>query len=310
MSAHPLHTAVSAQDWPGCRAVLDAAGPMERTALIRAVAGLPDIEGFLTAVLRADPADGTASALLGEHLLHRVRAIRAEDRPWYELDDRATLTRELLCRAEQTLIDGAVQNPADPAIWSARLVSAHGLDLGPAETRRRYQRLLAAAPDHLPGQFDMLRSLYPGRDGSWEPAHEFARETAAAAPPGGAHGALVAAAHIDHGLVDPDRGLSHTEVLTAYLVQEPVRAEIQRAAERSGVPTGYGRLGFLNLFALCFTLLGDQPAAARMFDHMGDRAAEDPEALDDLGAGNPWARLGDAVHEFGEARERALGGAK
>ncbi|WP_231953581.1 hypothetical protein [Actinoplanes derwentensis] len=304
-AAHPetvvLRAAVTAGDWPGCRAVLDSVAPMARTGLIRLVGGAPDIEDFLREVLRADPSDGTASALLGQHLLHIGWTIRAETRAWYEDDDRPTRFRDQMCRAERVLIDGAVFNPVDPAIWSARLVSARGLGLGPAETRRRYDRLTVADPDHLPGQFDMARSLSPEWGGTWELMHEFAREAVAAAPSGGAHGALVAAAHLDHGLDKSVYGQSTAETLTGYLSKEQVRAEIHQAAERSvghpGFTRGHGWLEALNTFALCFTLLGDQQAAAAAFERMDGLAVEEP-----------WSHLGDAATEFGKARDRALGG--
>ncbi|WP_430780509.1 hypothetical protein [Actinoplanes sp. G11-F43] len=301
--AAPLRAALTARDWPGAKTVLDAAAPMERTGLISLAADEPDIEDLLREALRADPADGTASALLGRHLIHGGWEIRTSYRAQYVSQDQFTRFREWLCRAEQVLIDGAQHNPADPAIWTARLISARGLELGLAETRRRYDRLIAADPDHLPGQLSMVQSLCPKWSGTWELLHEFAREAAEAAPPGGAHGTLVAEAHIEHGLDEVGTDQSNAHGLITYLSQEHVRAEIYQAARRSiGHPDfsgGYGWLLALNMFALCFTLIGDKPAAAAAFQQMEGLATKDP-----------WHWLGDAATEFRKSRDWALGGAR
>lgn len=290
--AAPLRAALTARDWPGCRAVLDAAAPMLRTGLIDIAADEPDIEPFLRDVLRADPADGAASALLGRHLINGGWKIRTAARARYVSREQFERFREWLCRAEQVLIDGAAYQPGDPAIWSARLISARGLEVGLAETRRRYDRMIAACADHLPGQFSMVQTLCPKWSGTWELLHEFAREAAEAAPPGGAHGALVVDAHIEHGLDDGD--------LFIYFSQQQVRAEIYQAAQRSiGHPDftrGYGWLYALSAFALCFTLMGDQRAAAATFGRMDGLATE-----------SPWDYLGDAATEFAKARDWALG---
>ncbi|HWS32190.1 MAG TPA: hypothetical protein VN408_05540 [Actinoplanes sp.] len=299
----PLRAALVARDWPGCRAVLDAAGPMERTGLLRLLGEEPGIEGFLRGVLSEDPTDGSASALLGLHLIHIGWEIRTGARAQYVSREQFRRFREWLCRAEQVLIDGAAFNPADPAIWTARLLSARGLGVGLAETRRRYDRMIAADADHLPGQIQLLQSLCPKWVGTWELLHEFAREAVAAAPPGGAHGVLVVDAHLEHGLeeIGPEQSVAHG--LIVYLSQEAVRAEIYQAAQRSiGHPDfarGQGWIRALSGFAFCFTLLGDHRAAAAAF-----------RQLNGLGTEYPWEWLGDPETEFRKARDWALGGAK
>lgn len=295
----PLRAALTARDWPGCRAVLDQAGPMERTNLILIAGEEPGIEGLLREALREDPADGAASALLGWHLIHIGWEIRTGARAQYVSAEQFSRFRDWLCRAEQVLIDGAAYHPADPAIWTARLTSARGLELGQAETRRRYDRMAAADPHHLPGQFSMVQSLCPKWSGSWDLLHGFVNETAAAAPPGGAHGALVVDAHVEHALETAD----NMRGMIGYFSDPRVRTEIYQAAERSiGHPAfgrGYGWLRALNGFALCFQLIGDRQAAASAFERM-----------DGLATKGPWQYLGDAGKEFRKARDWALGGAK
>ncbi|MEU4559020.1 hypothetical protein AB0F72_11565 [Actinoplanes sp. NPDC023936] len=294
-----LRAALARRDWPGCRAVLDAAAPMERTALIRDVSETPGIEDFLRPVLRQDPRDGTASALLGTHLIDVGWKIRTGARAQHVSQEQFAAFRDWLCKAEQVLIDGAAYHPEDPAIWKARLTSARGLELGLAEARRRYDRLVAADPHHLPGQLQLLQTLCPKWSGSWEQLHEFTRDAAAAAPPGSPHGVLVAEAHIEHVLE-----LDGRPAMLGYLAQEQVRAEIYQAAQRSiwdpAFTRGYGWLEALSTFALVFTLLDDQRAAASAFGPLGNLATE-----------HPWDYLSDdPVGEFRKARSWALGGAR
>jgi hypothetical protein len=300
----PLRAALATGDWPGCRAVLDAASPPDRSGLIRLVCDEPDIEGLLRGVLTADPADGTAAALLGQHLIDIGWTIRTTARAKYVSREQFAQFRDWLCRAEQVLIDGALYNPSDPAIWTGRLITARGLEVGLAETRRRYDRMIAADPHHLPGQTNMVQSLCPKWVGSWELLHEFVREAVASAHPGGAHGALAAEAHLEHALDEATTAQNGWNGLIDYFSRPPVREEIYRAAERSighpGFARGaYGWLSALNRFALCFRLIGDRQAAAAAFERMDGLATEDP-----------WEYLGNPAAEFRRARKWALGGAK
>src|SRR5262245_24717349 len=66
--AAELREALAGWRWPEARAVLDRVGPAERSELIRFGAEREGLEGFLRSVLAHDPADSTASALLGAHL--------------------------------------------------------------------------------------------------------------------------------------------------------------------------------------------------------------------------------------------------
>ncbi len=294
-----LTAALARRDWPACRALLDSAAPMERTGLIQAVAEEKDLEGFLREVLRGDPADGAASALLGNHLIKVGWEIRTSARAEYVSQEQFAAFHEWLSKAEQVLIDGAAYRPADPAIWAARLISARGLQLGLAETRRRYDRLVAADPNHLPGQLSFLQTLCPKWNGTWEQLHEFARDAAAAAPPGSPHGILVAQAHIEHIFE-----AGGAETMMRYLAAEPVRAEIYEAARRSiwhpEFRHGYGWLEALSTFALVFTLLDDQRSTAAAFTALGDLATE-----------TPWSYVdNDVVSQIRDARTWAFGGTR
>ncbi|MFC7535334.1 hypothetical protein [Actinoplanes sp. GCM10030250] len=294
-----LKSALARRDWPAARALLDSAGPMERTGLISAVCEEQGLEDLLRSVLAADPKDGAASALLGSHLIDVGWKIRTGASAQYVSEEQFNAFRDWLRKAEQVLMDGAAYNPKDPAIWTARITSARGLQLGLAESRRRYDRLMTADPNHLPGQLQLLQILCPKWSGTWEQLHQFAREAMAAAPPGGPHGLLVAEAHIEH-VFD---GSNRADML-GYLSDEQVRAEIYQAAQRSiwhpEFSRGYGWLEALSTFALLFMLLDDQRAAASTFTALGN-----------LGTRRPWTYVNeDVVTQIQQARAWAFGGKK
>ncbi|BCJ42420.1 hypothetical protein GCM10010168_08380 [Actinoplanes ianthinogenes] len=270
-----LRSALGRRDWPACRAVLDAAEPAARTGLIRAGAARDGLEEFLRDVLREDPGDGAAAALLGSHLLHLGWEVRTEAPAEHLTPDQRTAFRHWLTRAEEVLLAGVAHAPADPAIRTALLTSARGLAAGHDEARRRYADLAAIDPHHLPGQRARLQQLCPKWGGSsWTEPHAFARAAMLAVPPGHPHALLVAEAHVEHHLaLDYDSGL-------AYLRSPAVRTDLFEAARRSlGAPDfrrHYGWLEAVNTFAFLFTEMREQAAAAEALRLLGNLGAEDP----------------------------------
>ena len=68
---HQLRVALTARDWAGVRAVVDAAPePAARTMLIRTTSEREGLEPFLRDVLARDPDDAVAGCMLGAHLIH------------------------------------------------------------------------------------------------------------------------------------------------------------------------------------------------------------------------------------------------
>lgn len=270
-----MRAALARRDWTACRVLLDAAAPALRTRLITDSADRDGIEDFLRYVLSGDPDDSAAAALLGYHLIRVGWKIRSGYRAQYVSDEQFRQFHEWLRRAEQVLIEAAARNPRDPAVWAARLVSARGLQLGLAEVRRRYDRLAAIDPHHLPGQLQLQQSLCPKWSGTWEQMFAFSRECMLAAPAGGAGAMILAEAHIE-------RWLDHDQEQSDRYFRDPgVRAELLTAAERSVLHPGfaarpYGWLGAANAFAFVFGEMGDRPRAAAMFAILGPFAEESP----------------------------------
>jgi hypothetical protein len=286
-AAHPefdvLAAAVAGHDWTGCRAVLDTAPLSARTVLLRYAAERRGIDDWLRHVLRADLWDSTAAALLGFNLVEIGWGIRSSAQAQNVSADQFRQFHHWLRQAETVLIDGAARWPQDPALWTARLMTARGLQLDLAEIRRRHDRMAAADPGHLPGQRQFLQSLCPKWYGTWPQAHAWADEAMRAAAPGAPQGVLVAEAHIEHWLEvagdDESAGV-------AYLTG--VRDALYEAAHRSIWHPDFRRepgwVSTASTFAMVFAEMGDMPSAGAVFAMLGPLASE-----------WPWYHRGDDV---------------
>ncbi|RSM53873.1 hypothetical protein DMB66_38340 [Actinoplanes sp. ATCC 53533] len=288
-----LRAALAALDWAGARAIVDsAAEPAGRTLLIRAAGDREGLEPFLRSVLARDPDDAVAGSLLGGHLVQVGWKIRTSAQAQYVSAEQFRGFHEHLRRAEQVLIEAAARNPAEASIWCQRLISARGLQLGLSEVRRRYDRLAAYDPHHLPAQHQLLQSLCPKWSGTWEQMHTFAHECMLAAPKGAPNAVLVVTGHLERWLDDDSRG---------YLATPFARNEIYEAAARSvwdpNFRHGPGWVAVRNTFAMAFSVLGDHAAAAAQFAALGRFGTEDP-----------WHYLGEPAAEF--TKRRALAYAK
>jgi hypothetical protein len=201
-----LRAAVDRGDWAMSREIVDAVEPAERTRLLRFAADRRSrrMDGFLSGIVANDPEDGAAAAMLGFHRIHRAWLVRTEAyRPsrW-----RFARFHQRLAQAEEVLAPATEANPDDPALWTARLTTARGLEMGLAEAGARYHRLAEIDPHHLPGQAALLQQLCPKWGGSWNLAFDFARECAAAAPSGAPNPVLVVEAHLERWCQDGARG--------------------------------------------------------------------------------------------------------
>lgn len=299
-----LRAGLVARDWAAVREVLDAAsGPVARTMLIRFGADLDTtntdgLEAFLREIAGNDPGDSAAAAMLAHHLIGIAWEVRSTYRARHVSREQFAGFHEWLRLAEKVLFEAIGRHPADPALWVARLKSARGLELGLAETRRRYDRLAAIDPHHLPGQAEFLQRLCPKWSGSYELLHPWCREAMLAAPPGALQGGLVADGHLEHWLELVDS--EGRDAARAYLRGEEVHAELQEAADRSlwhpDFHRNHGWVSVANYFAMAFSVIGDQRAAGAVFTMLGD-----------FGLRVPWIWLnGDAAGAYHASRRTAL----
>lgn len=289
-----LRSLLDARDWAAARTLLDAAEPVERDLLISNGAEGAGREEFLRGVLREDPADSAAGAMLGQHLIDVAWEIRTGARAKHVSKEQFTGFFEALRKAEIVLIDAAARTPDDPAVWTARVITARGLELGQSESRRRYDRLAEFAPHHLPAQRQLLQNFCPKWSGTWEKVHAFARESAGAVPPGGLNAVLIPEVHMEHWL-ELDTQLARD----TYLRSDAVRGEVYEAARRSVWHPEFRRtpgwVSVMSTFATVFALLDDMPAVGSLFTALGDLATE-----------WPWQYLGDPVTVINRYRARAL----
>ena len=276
-----VRTAIDRRDWQACRAVLDDASPDGRQFLIQTGgehegrkrgARAAETESFLRDVLAADSQDSAAAAMLGFFMITVGWSIRG--RATHVRRQDFVKFQEWLRGAEQVLHDAVGCNPDEPAIWVARLLTARGLELGLAESRRRYDRLRALDPRCYPGQEQFLQRLCPKWGGSWDLLHPWAREEMMAAPPGSLQGGLVALGHLEQWLA-----LGRAAGFR-YLRQRKVRDEIHEAAQRSiwhlDFRRGYPWVRVAATFAVAFSMTADHRAAARVFAMTGTLGDEFP----------------------------------
>ncbi|MGH3729422.1 MAG: DUF4034 domain-containing protein [Micromonosporaceae bacterium] len=189
--------------------------------------------------------------------------------------------------AEDCLDEVTERNPDDPTAWAFLITTAMGRGLDIAERQRRFTEAVRRHPGHLVAHHKFHYAICRKWGGSHELMHQFADETAAAAPLGSPLGGLVVSAHLERWLMLPgDEDL-------AYLRQPHVRTALLDAADRSvrhpAYRKGPGWPGLHNRFAMALWLAEEHAAAAERFDVLGDLVTEDP--WDYLDSENPALRF-------------------
>ena len=291
----PLRTAAQAGDWNAVKAYFSGLDSVDKVSSASAIlADIAGVENFLEPAAAAHPGDPLPRALLAERYVYIGWDIRSGARAQHVSHDQFTQFHAWLRKAEQILIEVCAEHPAYAPAWTARLMTARGLQLGHAEARRRYERLSAHHPHHYRAQGQLLQQLCPKWSGSWEAAHGFARECATAAPDGSNSGALVALAHIEHWLE-----LGGPEG-AAYMRGIPVRDDLRHAAQVSVLHPAHrpdwNSVGAHNAFAFAFSIGGHFADAAPHFSFLGDRATE-----------SPWWYTSDKKAAYLKYRKSALG---
>ncbi|MFJ8582502.1 hypothetical protein [Micromonospora sp. NPDC093277] len=277
----------------GLRAVFADADAATATHLVEAAAQWGGLDSFLRLRLRDEPQDQLAQTLLGATHLRIGWRIRTGAMADQVSADRFARFHDHLRRAEQLLIDVTARWPDDVAARTQRITTARGLQLGQAETRRRYDRLARHRPHHLPAQLGLLQQLCPKWGGDWAEVDAFARSCVEATPPGAPHGVLVAQAHIERIIEYADR-----RAFRVYLRSPDVAQEIQAAADRSvRHPDFQHTIGWVSVrstFALVFHVMGEHTAAREQFDALGPH-------------GDPFffGYLGHPADRFVQARDEA-----
>jgi hypothetical protein len=268
-----LRTAAWDDDWAATEAFFTGIASLDDVSVAAGLlAGVERTEAYLERAAKALPADPLPRTLLAERYIRigwRVRGTAlAED----VTRDQFKQFHDWLRKAERLLIEICAEQPAYTPAWTARLLTARGLELGQSEARRRYDRLAEHHPHHFRAQSQLLQHLCPKWGGSWEAVHGFAQECSSAAPDGSYAGILVAEAHVEH-CTEPT-GARAVEYLRDVSVRDDLRHAARISVLHPDCPAGWQRIDGHSTFALAFSLGGHLEDAARHFAALGDTVSE------------------------------------
>ncbi len=176
------------------------------------------------------------------------------------------------------------QHP-EPLAWG--LITARGLQLGPDELQRRFERLVEVAPLHLSGHLAMLESIKAKWGGSHEAMFAFARQHAERAPEGHEMAGLVVYAHWEMRNL---RYWADDERADDYFKQPHVVRELTAAWKRSGGspqhrPGGDSRVLY-NAMAAALALCGQRELARQALQRMKGQCLD-----------WPWCTMADSLPE-------------
>lgn len=250
-----LRARATGGDLPGALASLSQRrGPDAdaHTTASRVLAEAPGLDAPLEQYLADHPDDREAGTLLA----HRA-VIAARGAP-----DAGVHLR----RAEELLIRLCARDPTDAAAWHLRLVTARGLGLGAAESRRRFERLHAIDPHHVAGRRELIFGLTPAHGGTWDDVLFIARGFSAASGAGDPGCVVVATAHLVHWLDETGGGE------TTMLREPDVVAELEEAAARfldAPCPAPYGWVSAHSEFAVALGLARRRGRSSRHFQALG-----------------------------------------
>lgn len=215
-----------------------------------------------------DPAQRTLATLFALCLVYQAWEVRNSVDPDGMSDDQIKRFEDLLVQAEQILVEVVAVEPGQVEAWHVRLVTSRGLELGLAESRRRYARLTAIDDQHVLGHLAMAVELYPGWNGDWPAALELARSVSRSARPGTLVPLVVLDVHFDRWAADGVEALNDQEV-----IDEIVRAAQASVLHPDFVPVLGWREAHSDL-ALFFSLVDMYGHAAVHFNALGDEPVE------------------------------------
>lgn len=231
-----------------------------------AAEGRPDV---LDAWVAQEPASARARLLRGAHGVGwawQARGRQTADRVDPEAFD---VFFERLRAAEADLMAAADRDPADGVALSFLVTSGRGLEIPKLELHSRHRAAVGRAPRLVRVDLELLQGISAKWSGSDDDALAFARQTVADAPAGVPAHALIASAHTEFWLTDPD-----------HLSRGEVQQEIARAAERSIWHPSWEDLPEhvlpLNHFCMAFHLGGASAAAERTARQIAGRISAAP----------------------------------
>jgi hypothetical protein len=294
-TATRLCDALTRRDWPAARDILLGADhPDDRAFYLEICGTAPGVQEWIGAWAVDEP---LAQLVRGCHAVGWAWEARGGYQAKYTRDEQFRLFFERLRFAESYLYDVTGRAPDEVAAWAFLVRTARGLQLPLDDAEFRFREAVKRHPTNLKAHAEMMQTLCKKWSGSHERMHQFAREAATRSPAGSMLPYLVALAHLEVTVDLTDAQGSQ------YMARPDVRTDLRTAAGHSiWHPAAEFRPGWplhLNTFALAFSLSGDLPAAASVFERIGENVTE-----------HPWGYLGggNEAKSFAAARKQALAG--
>ncbi|MGW6310165.1 hypothetical protein ACWFRQ_20780 [Streptomyces niveus] len=291
-----MRAAAVRRDWPDLRERLGKIPDgQERTWLLASVADVAGIEGWIPAVIAAEPDSSLALLVSGARRVSWAWEARTGARAQHVSREQFQTFHKRLRVAEEELYEVAEREPGWVAPWYFLQMSGRGLQVGQETARLRFEAAVSRCPGHPGAHEQQLQQVCAKWSGSHEEMHGFARTSMLKGPEGSPLGELVALAHLEHWL-DLEGGED-----AAYIRRPDVVAELHEAADRSVRHPAYERprdwISMFNTFAMAFSLAGEKKAAGAFF-----------AALEGRVTNFPWQYIeSDPTRAFAKWRAKARG---
>lgn len=273
--ARHLRAALQRRDWPSARDVLTSVShPDDRAFYLSVCADVDGVQDWIGDVVAAEPHSTLPLLVQGCHAVYWAWEARGAARAADTSEEQFRAFRRRLRLAEDCLDEVVARDPDDTTAWTFLVTSARGRQVDREEAMHRFTQVVRRHPTHQIAHQQMLQFLCRKWFGSHEEMFDFARTAAKSAPGGSLLPELIAVAHIEYWLDLP------SEQKDPYIMSPQVRAELRAAAEQSIWHPAYrhrpGWPSKFNTFALAFSFAEDYPAAAAVFDVIGDNVTEWP----------------------------------
>ncbi|NRQ33757.1 hypothetical protein HII36_18140 [Nonomuraea sp. NN258] len=250
--------------------------------------------GHTGALSRLAQDDADALLWLGAARIKQAWAIRGGSYAKYVGAKRFLSFWDVLAQAEEPLRQAAKEFPDDPVPWDRLQWHALGMQAGRDELDGIWAELTARDPHLYAGHYSRAQTLCAKWGGSHQEVLDFARDSAAVAPPGDPISAMPALAHFEIAWSeDHDSERPTQEVLESYFGDSVVSAELSRAADAwRGRPRPHPRSpDAAHLFGAAFYFGGHLRRAQGLLAEAGKRMPEIlPWAAASLTPGRRYAR--------------------
>jgi hypothetical protein len=299
-AAHRFRAELAAGRWQEFHDFLEATRDWNsREFYVSRLAALDERPAWLAEWAAARPASSLPWLFRGAQGIDWAWKARGNGRARTVAEDAWPVFYARLVEADRDLARAAALDDEDPTPHAEGIRIALGLQLGPAEKRKRFTEAIRRFRWHRTAHALMIQATADKWGGSEREMFEFARWASSQAPEGSDIHVTIPLAHLEQWLSLPAKSADGQPVQSRYFRDGQVRAEIWRAADRSVRSPHYqpGRYTPIdrNAFAMCFYLMRDYQA---QLDQMG--------LIGPLVTASPWQYQGDPGFAYERARTTAL----